>query len=86
MEIPEGLLKFKYHIISVTLSCLVVFSLFHVAPGFLTVLAYFQPLLLSTVMFLVVVAVFGRMETEAIGEKTGEGLLDYVARQPAGVE
>nr|DAD23652.1 TPA_asm: hypothetical protein HUJ06_025115 [Nelumbo nucifera] len=89
MEIPEKLLKFKYHFIFGALASLVLVALIQLAPRFVTVLAYFWPLLVSTALFLVAVVVFGRISPTAAdgaGEKTGEGLLDYVAGHPQGVE
>ncbi|KAF3453317.1 hypothetical protein FNV43_RR03757 [Rhamnella rubrinervis] len=85
MEIPEKVLKFKFHILFVLLVCVIVSSLILVAPRFFTILAYFWPLFLSTALFLVAVLVFGKTSlpaTEAHGDKPGEGLLDFVAGQP----
>jgi hypothetical protein len=60
--------------------------LFVFIPRFLTILAYFWPLFLSTALFLFAVIVFGRTSvpsTDASGDsKAGEGLLHYVAGQP----
>ncbi|XWS51750.1 hypothetical protein CRYUN_Cryun11dG0010100 [Craigia yunnanensis] len=87
MEIPEKLLKFKYPLLltltlSLTLSSLIIF-----APSFLTILTYFWPLFLSTALFLVAVIFFGKTSaypggSDSQADKTGEGLLDYVAGQP----
>ncbi|KAG4161761.1 hypothetical protein ERO13_D01G076300v2 [Gossypium hirsutum] len=88
MEITEKLLKLKYPIIviltlSLTLSALIIF-----APSFLTILAYFWPLLLSTALFLVAVIFFGKTSAHTAAsdsdpaDKAGEVLLDYVAGQP----
>lgn len=85
MEIPQKLLKFKFHILFALTLCVVVSSLIVVAPRFVTILAYFWPLFLSTALFLVAVVVFGKTSlpaTEAHGDKAGEGLLDFVAGQP----
>lgn len=85
MEIPEKVLKFRFHILLALILCLLVSVLILAAPRFLTILAYFWPLLLSTALFLVAVLVFGKTSlpaTEAHGDKHGEGLLDFVAGQP----
>ncbi|KAI3466425.1 hypothetical protein Pfo_023088 [Paulownia fortunei] len=85
MEIPEKLLKFKFHILlALTFSFFIVF-LCYIAPRFLDILKYFWPLLVSTALFLVAVVVFDRispLSAEYPGEKAGEGLLDYVAGEP----
>ncbi|KAK4398617.1 UNVERIFIED_CONTAM: hypothetical protein Scaly_1247200 [Sesamum calycinum] len=89
MEIPEKLLKFKFHILFGVALSLLIFFLCYLAPSFLDVLKYFWPLLVSTALFLVTIVVFGRISppvTEAPGEKAGEGLLDYVAGQPEQVQ
>ncbi|XP_062016174.1 uncharacterized protein LOC133732604 [Rosa rugosa] len=86
MEIPEKLLKFKYHFLGALIFCLTLYSLALFAPRFLTILAYFWPLFLSTALFLFAVVVFGKTSlpgTDAhAADKAGEGLLDYVAGQP----
>ncbi|GLT62593.1 hypothetical protein SLA2020_352160 [Shorea laevis] len=84
MEISEKLLQYKLHILFVlTLILMTLFVAF--IPRFLTILAYFWPLFLSTALFLFAVIVFGRTSvpsSDASGEsKTGEGLLHYVAGQ-----
>ncbi|KAK6133008.1 hypothetical protein DH2020_033299 [Rehmannia glutinosa] len=85
MEIPEKLLRFKFHILlAFTFSFCVVF-LCYLAPRFLDILNYFWPLLVSTALFLVAVVVFDRISpisAEYPAEKAGEGLLDYVAGEP----
>lgn len=86
MEIPEKVLKFKFHILFALVVCVLVSTLILVAPRFLTILAYFWPLFLSTALFLVAVLVFGKTSipaTEDNGDKPpGEGLLHFVAGQP----
>ncbi|KAL6195921.1 hypothetical protein ACLB2K_031538 [Fragaria x ananassa] len=85
MEIPEKLLKFKYHFLSALIFCLTLYSLTLFAPRFLTILAYFWPLFLSTALFLFAVVVFGKTSlpgSDSHADKAGEGLLDYVAGQP----
>ncbi|CAK9166875.1 unnamed protein product [Ilex paraguariensis] len=89
MEIPEKLLKFKFHILFASVFSLLIISIIYVAPRFLEILAYFWPLLVSTALFLITVIVFGQISpptTEASGEKTGEVILDYVAGQPEQVQ
>ncbi|KAK6947077.1 hypothetical protein RJ641_000550 [Dillenia turbinata] len=81
MDIPEKLLKFKYHFIFGAIISLTISSVFIIAPRFLTILAYFWPLFLSTALVLVAVVVLGRISPPAV-DKAGEGLLDYVAGQP----
>ncbi|KAK1440258.1 hypothetical protein QVD17_06083 [Tagetes erecta] len=82
MEIPENLIKFKYHIFFTFLFFLISLSLLYIAPSFINILAYFWPLLLSTALFLITVLVFGLTSppgANVSGEKAGEGILDYVA-------
>lgn len=84
--IPENLLQFKSQFILATLISLLLLSLIFIAPRFLTILAYFWPLFLSTALFLVVIVFFGRISPDGFdssyfGDKTGEGLLDYVGGQ-----
>lgn len=85
MDIPEKLLKFKLHILSISAFSLLILSICYLAPRFLDILNYFWPLLVSTALFLVAVVVFGRISpppAESSGEKAGEGLLEYVASEP----
>lgn len=85
MEIPEKLLKLKFHILSAVGFSIVILSLCYLAPSLLDILKYFWPLLVSTALFLATIVVFGRISpplSEAHGEKAGEGLLDYVASEP----
>ncbi|XP_043693688.1 uncharacterized protein LOC122644139 [Telopea speciosissima] len=89
MAIQEKLLKFKYHFIFGIIVSVVFLLLVLLAPRFVDVIVYFWPLLLSTAICLAAVVVFGLVspiEPEASVEKAGEGLLDYVAGQPAQVE
>uniref|UniRef100_A0A2P2P133 Transmembrane protein n=1 Tax=Rhizophora mucronata TaxID=61149 RepID=A0A2P2P133_RHIMU len=85
MGIQEKLLEYKYHIIFMLIISLILVSLIFVAPSFLTILAYFWPLYLSTALFLGAVIFFGKISSPAAqssGDKAGEGLLKYVAGQP----
>ncbi|GMH25042.1 hypothetical protein Nepgr_026885 [Nepenthes gracilis] len=85
MEIPEKLLKFRFHFLAGTIFSLSLFSFIKLAPSFLDVLSYFWPLLVSTALFLAAVVVFRRLSppgTEVSGENHGEELLDFVAGQP----
>ncbi|KAL5802217.1 hypothetical protein ACOSQ4_030522 [Xanthoceras sorbifolium] len=82
MEIPESILRFKFHIIFTLIFSLLLLSIVLLAPSFLNILAYFWPLFLSTALFLVVVIFFGKTSPPAAADSAGEGLLDYVAGQP----
>ncbi|KAH7546922.1 uncharacterized protein LOC107409605 [Ziziphus jujuba] len=85
MEISQKLLKFKFHILFALVLCVVVSTLIIVAPRFVTILAYFWPLFLSTALFLVAVVVFAKTSlpaTDSHVDKAGEGLLDFVAGPP----
>ncbi|XP_010542525.1 PREDICTED: uncharacterized protein LOC104815698 [Tarenaya hassleriana] len=95
MEIREKLLKFKHHIVFAFVFSLLTFALVTYSPGFLTVLSYFWPLLLSTALFLAAVLFFagnsGDSPTTSAASGDGggafkaetEGFLDYiVAGQP----
>lgn len=87
MEIQEKLLKFKFHILSALIFLGLVLSLVIFAPRFLTILAYFWPLFLSTALFLVAVVFFGKTSPPASDshvdhhKAAAEDLLDYVAGQ-----
>ncbi|KAL0328559.1 UNVERIFIED_CONTAM: hypothetical protein Scaly_2288500 [Sesamum calycinum] len=86
MEITEKLLKFKFHILSVFAFSFLIITVCYLAPRFLYILKYFWPLLVSTALFLVAVVVFDRispLSVESPGEKAGEGLLEFVAGEPA---
>lgn len=81
-EIQAKLVQYQYHFILTVVVAIILALMFQVAPRFLTVLAYFWPLLVSTAVLLVVMIAFGHISppsTESHGEKTGEGLLNYVA-------
>ncbi|KAJ6754074.1 hypothetical protein OIU79_026831 [Salix purpurea] len=85
MAIKEKLLNYKYHIFFTLIFSVILVSIILVAPSFLTILAYFCPLLLSTALFLGAVIFFGKTSLpgpDSSGDKAGEGLLDYVAGQP----
>lgn len=78
-------MQYQYHFIITVVVSIILALLFQVAPRFLTILAYFWPLFVSTAVLLMVMIVFGQLSppsTEIHGEKTGEGLLDYVAGRP----
>ncbi|TKY57394.1 hypothetical protein E2542_SST21842 [Spatholobus suberectus] len=84
MEIPEKVLKLRYHFLGALLFCLTLFSFIHMAPRFMTLLAYFWPLFLSTALVLALVFFFAKASplpsTDATSLHTaGQGLLDYVA-------
>ncbi|KAK7320320.1 hypothetical protein VNO77_29690 [Canavalia gladiata] len=85
MEIPEKLLKFKYHFLGAILFCLILVSLILIAPRFMTLLAYFWPLFLSTALVLALVFFFAKTSPLSPTDDTnsfhnaGQGLLDYVA-------
>lgn len=72
--------------ITVVAAASVVLSLFvYAAPRFLTILAFFWPLFLSTAVLFAVMTAFGggfHVETEIHGVRAGETILDYVARRP----
>nr|XP_004244077.1 uncharacterized protein LOC101260954 [Solanum lycopersicum] len=85
MEIQKLLLKFKFHILIASSFTIFIFALIYLAPRFLDVVKYFWPLLLSTALFLIAVVLFGWISppvSEVSGEKTGEGILEFVAGQP----
>ncbi|KAM6552625.1 hypothetical protein CsatB_013387 [Cannabis sativa] len=80
MEIQQKLMRFKFHILITLILFTLITTLILIAPKFLTILAYFWPLLLSTALFLIAVLVFAKTSLPpATSDKTGEGLLDYVA-------
>ncbi|KAF8031708.1 hypothetical protein BT93_D0814 [Corymbia citriodora subsp. variegata] len=82
MEIPEKLLRYRFHLLASLLLALSASALVYAAPRFVTVLAYFWPLLLSTALFLVAVVVFAKTSPPASADASGEHILDYVAGQP----
>ncbi|CAN4103920.1 unnamed protein product [Withania somnifera] len=82
MEIKTLVVKFKLHILIASIFSFFFFLVIYLAPRFLDVVKYFWPLLLSTALFLVAIVLFGWISppvTEVSCEKTGEGILDYVA-------
>ncbi|RDX71417.1 hypothetical protein CR513_49244, partial [Mucuna pruriens] len=84
MEIPEKVLKFRFHFLGALLFCLTLFSLILMAPRFITLLAYFWPLFLSTAVVLALVFFFAKTSPLPSADATsfhnaGQGLLDYVA-------
>ncbi|PHT43994.1 hypothetical protein CQW23_18019 [Capsicum baccatum] len=84
MEIQKLLIKFKFQILIVSILSISIIVFINLAPRFLDVVKYFWPLLLSTALFLVAVVVFGWISppvNEVYSEKTGEGILDFVAGQ-----
>ncbi|XP_048135274.1 uncharacterized protein LOC125315138 [Rhodamnia argentea] len=82
MAIPERLLRYRFHLLAALLLALASSALVYAAPRFVTVLAYFWPLLLSTALFLVAVVVFGKTSPPAAADASGKDLIDYVAGQP----
>ena len=80
MEIPEKVVKFRYHFLGAML-----FSLVIMAPRFMTLLTYFWPLFLSTALVLALVFFFAKTSPLHSADATsslhnsGEALLDYVA-------
>ncbi|XP_030471265.1 uncharacterized protein LOC115689388 [Syzygium oleosum] len=84
MEIPERLLRYRFHLLAALLLALAASALVYAAPRFVTVLAYFWPLLLSTALFLVAVVVFAKTSPPAAADAdaSGEELLGYVAGHP----
>lgn len=87
MEFQEKLLKFKLQIVFAFVFSFVTVALVTYSPGFLTVVSYFWPLVLSTALFLTAVFFFARtsdLPTSTLsGDGSGlivaaEGILDYV--------
>lgn len=72
--------------ITVVAAVSVVLSLFvYAAPRFLSILAFFWPLFLSTAVLLVAMTAFGggfQVGNEVHGQRAGERILDYVAGRP----
>ncbi|OWM85804.1 uncharacterized protein LOC116213666 [Punica granatum] len=81
MAIPAAILKYRLHILVAVILSLSLLGLVLLAPRFVTLLAYFWPLFLSTALFLVAVVFFGKTSPPT-PDKAGEGLLDYVAGDP----
>ncbi|KAI9102244.1 hypothetical protein K1719_023446 [Acacia pycnantha] len=86
MDISQRLFKWKYHFVAALLLAFAVSFFAVLAPRFVTVLAFFWPLFLSTALFLALVLVFGRTSSSAAGNSSsssnnaaGEVFLDYVA-------
>ncbi|CAN7050269.1 unnamed protein product [Brassica oleracea var. botrytis] len=88
MELREKLLKFKLQIVFAFVFSFVTVALVTYSPGFLTVVSYFWPLVLSTALFLTAVFFFARTSdlptsSTLSGDGSGlivaaEGILDYV--------
>ncbi|KAL6544547.1 hypothetical protein OROMI_023409 [Orobanche minor] len=89
MEIPQKLLRFKFHILlAFTFSFSIIF-LGYLGPSFLDILKYFWPLLVSTALFLAAAVVLDQVSpfsADYYGEDAGEELLDYVAGDLLGGE
>ncbi|KAG6577526.1 hypothetical protein SDJN02_23224, partial [Cucurbita argyrosperma subsp. argyrosperma] len=81
MEIPRKVAKFRFHIVAALILSLILFSLLLLAPKFLSLLAFFWPLLLSTALFLLAVLLFTNTSLP-LPDKAAEGLLNYVAGHP----
>lgn len=80
MEIPEKLLKFRYHLAAALLLGVTLFSVATMGPRLVTLLAYFWPLLLSTALVLALVFVFAKTSPlPPTDTSLHKGLLDYVA-------
>ena len=85
MTISENLMKYKSRISIFAVFSFIIVVIVHFAPKFLDVLTYFRPLLVSTTLFIIAVVVFSRSfqpSLGSLGEKTREGIIDYVASQP----
>ncbi|PWA97362.1 hypothetical protein CTI12_AA025650 [Artemisia annua] len=85
MTISEILMKYKSLILIFAIFSLIIVVIIYFAPKLLDVLTYFWPLLVSTTLFLIAVVVFSRGSQPSLGslgEKAGEGIIDYVATQP----
>ncbi|KAK9689491.1 hypothetical protein RND81_09G062600 [Saponaria officinalis] len=85
MEIQEKLMKFIFHAIFGVIISISIYIIARMSPRFIDLIGFFWPLLASTALFLGVVVVFSRVTpqaTDGLGEKAGEGLLDYVAGPP----
>ncbi|KAJ0263943.1 hypothetical protein HA466_0023840 [Hirschfeldia incana] len=88
MEFREKLLKFKLQIVFAFVFSFLTVALVTYSPGFLTVVTYFWPLVLSTALFLAAVFFFARTSdlptsSTISGDGSGllvaaEGILDYV--------
>ncbi|KAL1307325.1 hypothetical protein HN51_049286 [Arachis hypogaea] len=80
MEIPEKLVKLRYHILATLILSATILSLITVAPRFMNLLAYFWPLLLSTALVLALVFFFAKTSPlPATDSSLDNSLLDYVA-------
>lgn len=85
MDIQTKVLQHRDQI-TVVAAVSVVISLFvYAAPRFLSILAFFWPLFVSTAVLLVAMIAFGGsfpVGIEVHGVRAGEGILDYVAGRP----
>ncbi|KAL2332821.1 hypothetical protein Fmac_014034 [Flemingia macrophylla] len=80
MEIQKQVMKFRYHIAAALTVCVLMFSVFYLAPRFLNVLAFFWPLFLSTALFLALVLFFANTQpSPADLPVPAEDLLHFVA-------
>lgn len=84
MEIPEKLIKLRYHFVGALLLVLTLISLTLIAPRLMTLLGYFWPLFLSTALVLALVFFFAKTSPLSSTDTTSlhnaaQALLDYVA-------
>ncbi|KAL3614697.1 hypothetical protein CASFOL_040462 [Castilleja foliolosa] len=87
MEIPKKLLKFKFHILIAFIFSFSIIFYCYLVPRFVDILKFFSPLLVSTALFLVAVVFFDRISPLSDSDdKSGEGLLDYVAGELPALE
>ncbi|KAK4779165.1 hypothetical protein SAY86_006693 [Trapa natans] len=81
MAILAALIKYRLHLLFAVGFSSALLGLVLLAPSFLTLLAYFWPLFLSTAFFIVSVVFFVKSSPPPF-DKAGEDLLDYVTGDP----
>ncbi|OMO76972.1 hypothetical protein CCACVL1_15265 [Corchorus capsularis] len=82
--IQQKVIQYRYHIVVTALGSIIIAFFLYAAPR---LVSYFWPLLASTTVFLVAIIAFGgHSQSQAHGEKAGQGLLDYVANSRAVAE
>ncbi|GAB2284761.1 hypothetical protein Dimus_019215 [Dionaea muscipula] len=77
-EIPEKLLKLRFHILFILIFSLLAVVFIKCAPSFKDIFVFFLPLLVSTSLFMAAVEVLRRI-TPPNAEVPGDGIFDIVS-------
>lgn len=81
---PSAVTRYKLHIIAAFLCA--ASGAYYAGPNFVSVLAYFWPLLLSTALFLAAIVFFGKASPSDLADGAGSEIMEYVAGGPHEME